>query len=558
MTTQATPGRQRTALDAVAEDYVARYGALDPIAATFMGLSDHADRLTDYSPDAVAARADLSRATIALVQRTPAVDDVDRVTADAMVERLSAELALIDSGEALRSLNVTASPVQTIREVFDISADATVDDVDALAARLAAVPATVASYVASLRQAMSEGNPPARRQAEACAVQCDDNVGDTGFFEQFAATLATRPDVDEALATRLRSGAAAASQAYAQLGDTLRTEIAPLSGHDDAVGRERYAMFSRDFLGMDVDLDETYEWGLAELRFWLAEGATVAGRIAPGGIAGAIEALEADPARRIDGTAAFRDWMQRESDLAVAELGRSHFDIPEPARRLDCLIAPSTTGVIYYNGPSEDFSRPGTMWWSVPKGMTSFSTWQQKTTVYHEGVPGHHLQIASAVLRGDELNRFRRLMCWVPGHGEGWALYAERLMAELGYLDDPGDRMGLVASQLLRSARVVLDIGFHCGLPAPVEAGGGAWTYETAWHFLSTIVPEPQEILRFELDRYLGWAGQAPAYKIGERVWLDLRAAAGRRPGHDLVAWHREALDLGSVGLATLQRALGS
>jgi len=79
------------------------------------------------------------------------------------------------------------------------------------------------------------------------------------------------------------------------------------------------------------------------------------------------------------------------------------------------------------------------MWWSVPSGLDSFATWKEVTTVYHEGVPGHHLQISQSLAEQENLNRWQRLMSWVSGYGEGWATYAERLMGELGYLDDdPG------------------------------------------------------------------------------------------------------------------------
>ena len=121
---------------------------------------------------------------------------------------------------------------------------------------------------------------------------------------------------------------------------------------------------------------------------------------------------------------------------------------------------------MYYTGPSEDLvTRPGRMWWSVPEGDTEFGTWRELSTVYHEGVPGHHLQIAQTVYRKEILNRWMRVAAWVSGHGEGWALYAERLMADLGFLDDPADYLGMLDGQSLRAARVVLDIGIHCGLP---------------------------------------------------------------------------------------------
>jgi uncharacterized protein (DUF885 family) len=285
----------------------------------------------------------------------------------------------------------------------------------------------------------------------------------------------------------------------------------------------------------------------------------VADRIRPGaGVKEAIAALDADPVYRLDGTGALKAWMQDRADEAIANLSGTHFDIPEPVRTIECLIAPTNTGGIYYTGPSDDFGRPGRMWWSVPKGVTRFGTWRELTTVYHEGVPGHHLQVGQTIYRRDLLNKYRRMMSWTSGYGEGWALYAERLMAELGYMDDPGDRMGLLDAQSLRAARVVIDIGVHCGLPAPAEVGGGAWDYDKAWAFLTAHANMDEKTLRFELDRYLGWPGQAPSYKVGERLWMQLRDEVARREGDafDVKAFHRRALDIGSVGLDTLRSAV--
>jgi uncharacterized protein (DUF885 family) len=131
-------------------------------------------------------------------------------------------------------------------------------------------------------------------------------------------------------------------------------------------------------------------------------------------------------------------------------------------------------------------------------------------------------------------------------------------MADLGYLDDPGDYLGMLDGQSMRAARVVIDIGVHCGFPAPAEVGGGPWTYESAWQYLLAHASMAQEFLRFELDRYLGWPGQAPSYKIGERLWLQLRDDARAKAGDDfdLKTFHRRALDIGSVGLDVLRGAV--
>ncbi|WP_432494010.1 DUF885 domain-containing protein [Kineococcus auxinigenes] len=556
----STAPRRPTALDAIAEDHFSALLRLQPALALSVGAPDPAPGLGDRSPAGLAELADLARSTLAAVEATGAADDVDRVTAAALRERLGVELELHEAGEDLGELNVIASPVQDLRMVFDLVPTASEDDWADAARRLAAVPAAVEGYVESLRTAAARGRVAAVRQVGACAAEAASYAAPEGFFGAFAAAAAVdgRP-LEGALAADVARSAGEAARAYGRLASFLRTELLPQAPADDAVGTERYRLFSRYFLGASVDLAETYAWGLDEVARLRDEMARTAREITGSpDVAAAAAALDADPATVVTGAPAFRDWMQQRSDETVAALAGTHFDVPEQVRRLECRIAPTTGGGIYYTGPSEDFSRPGRMWWAVPPGQSTFSTWREATTVHHEGVPGHHLQIGQAAVRAEVLNRWRRQGCWVSGHGEGWALYAERLAADLGFLRGPGEVLGMLDAQLLRAARVVIDIGVHCGFEAPAEVGGGAWTYEAAWSYLTSCSGNHEDVLRFELDRYLGWPGQAPSYKVGQRLWESVRAQVQRREGaaFDLVAFHRRALDLGSVGLDVLRGAL--
>ncbi|WP_298804201.1 DUF885 domain-containing protein [uncultured Pseudokineococcus sp.] len=559
----ATAPRQPSAVDELADAHVDAYAALDPVAATGMGAPGHDDEMTDYSPAGDVARADLARRTLAALEALPADavrDDVDAVTVAAMRERLGLEVEMAGAGVGSGEVTVLATPLQDVREVFDLMPVATADEWAVVARRLALVPDALAGYATSLRAACDGGRAPARRQVRAGAEQAAEFAGAGGFFDALVA--GARPDgaaPGDALAADLERGAAAARGAYADLARALVEDVLPRAREEDACGREEYALRSRLFLGAEVDLEETYAWGLEEVALIEAEMARVAERIRPGaGVEEAIAVLDADPARRLPDAAAFTAWMQRLSDWAVEELGREHFDVPAPLRRLECRIAPSASGAIYYTGPSEDLSRPGRMWFSVPPGQTSFSTWLDTTTVFHEGVPGHHLQVGHAMVRSDVLNRWRRTMAWSSGYGEGWALYAERLMAELGHLDDPGDRMGMLVGSVLRASRVVVDIGLHCGLAAPAEVGGGTWDADKVWAYLTAHARQDEPVRRFEHLRYLGWPGQAPSYKVGERLWLQLREEVRAREGEafDLRAFHRRALDLGAVGLDVLRAAM--
>ncbi|MCC2322839.1 DUF885 domain-containing protein [Cellulomonas xiejunii] len=564
MTPPAAP-RPVSPVDAVADAYVTTSARLNPVEATSLGVPGHERELTDFSPDAAAERAAAARSTLLALEGLASADAVDDVTGAAMRYALGLDVELHDAGERTRLLNNIASPPQQVVEVFDLMATDSEQAWDDVAARLAAVPASVASYVASLRSAAARGDVAAVRQVEAVIVQAQE-VADpqrSAFTRLVRGADAQRVlGDDHPLRSDLERAADAARGAYADLARVLADELAPLAPQEDGVGRDRYTLWSRHHVGAALDLDETYAWGLEELARVQAEQAALAEQIAgPGAsVADAAALLDADPARQLHDTAALQAWMQATSDAAIEALDGSHFDIPAPVRTLECRIAPSHTGVIYYTGPSDDFSRPGRMWWSVPHDVTSFSTWRERTTVYHEGVPGHHLQIAQAVFERATLNSWRRLAAWTSGHGEGWALYAERLMAELGFLDDPGDRLGMLDGQRLRAARVVFDLGMHLGLPAPAEVGD-AWTPQSGWEFLRANVNMPESMLRFEYTRYLGWPGQAPSYKVGQRLWEQARdtarqSAAARGQVFDQRDFHARALALGSVPLAVLPGAL--
>jgi uncharacterized protein (DUF885 family) len=546
-------------VDKIADQYVVRAAELDPVLATLAGIPGYDNRMPDLSPEGFAARAELDRATVAAIGQAAASDERDRVARAAMLERLGVAIEQYDAGDTTSDINVLASWIQLVRQVFDLMPVAGEQAQHDLAARMAAVPAAYAGLRRTYTRAAAEGRIAARRQVEACARQCAGwSDPDTGFYQG----LVARAGATGALRSDLERAAAAAMAATAELGSFLETELLPAAPERDAVGRDRYALASRNFLGATVDLDEAYAWGWTEVRRLEAEMRQVAGQIAAdGSLAQAVAALEADPARRLTSRQALRAWMQDYADHTIAELHGAHFDIPEPARRIECVIAPTNQGNIYYTGPSEDWSRPGRMWWSVPDGVDEFSTWQEVSTIHHEGVPGHHLQIATAVYQRDRLNRWQRTMCFVSGHAEGWALYAERLMDELGYLDDPGNRLGMLDQQLLRAARVVVDLGVHLELRVPAGTGwreGELWNAELAWEFLRSRVHVGDDMLRFELNRYLGWPGQAPSYKLGERIWLQARDEARARHGgdFDLMEFHRQALALGSLGLTPLREAL--
>jgi uncharacterized protein (DUF885 family) len=563
------PSSRPTTVRQVADAYVDAVCVLDPIVATSLGVRPDDDRLPDFSPAGLEAEAELARTTLAQLARVLeadpglADDPVERGCARLLRERLGAELAAHDSGEGYRALSNLFSPVHSVRQVFMLMPSATEEDWAVIARRMARVPEAYRGYRASLEEGTRRGLFVAPRQVHTVVGQLDEWLAGP-YFATFAAA---GPD---ALRGELDSAARAADEAVDGIRDYLRHEYAPrVEGTPDAVGRERYAVAARRWTGSDLGagsgLEEAYAWGWAEHRRILAEQRTEAGKILPGGTP--MEAMQWLTAHgpAVEGVEAIRERLQAMMDEAIETLDGTHFDLAEPVRRVEAMIAPpGSAAAPYYTRPAQDFSRPGRTW--LPTlGRTRFPLWDLVSIWYHEGVPGHHLQLAQWVYVSGQLSTYQTSLGSVSANVEGWALYAERLMDELGFLPDPGTRLGYLDAQQLRAVRVVIDIGMHLGLPIPGDADGvlaghrgEPWTPELARAFLGENSGADPAFLDSELVRYLGLPGQAISYKLGERAWLVGRAAAQQARGaeFDLKAWHMAALSQGSLGLDDLAAEL--
>ena len=547
--------REETEIDKIANDWVRQLAKRSPSYATYLGFPGGEKDVDDFSPDALKQDRDDYAGLISRLEAQEPKDEVDRVTKEAMIADADLSIRTYDSGLLFRNMNNIASPAQDIRDIFDLSPTESVEHWENLEARMSKVPQAIAGYIESLRVGIKNGDTPAKRQVEEIISQAAQIDSPDGFFREFS--KAEGKDLPGSLRKDLTAAGEKATEGYRTFAEFLKSELLPAANTEDAIGSERYALLSERFLGAKIDPDETYEWGKQELARIIEEQSAVANEIKPGAsVEEAVKHLENDPSTKLHGTEELRKWMQKLSDEAIEKLSGSHFEIAEPLKKLECMIAPTKHGGIYYTGPTDDFSRPGRMWWSVPEGVEEFDTWRETTTVYHEGVPGHHLQIAQQTYIKDTLNDWRRLASWSSGHGEGWALYAERLMDELGFLSTPADRLGMLDAQRMRAARVVLDIGVHT--KKPNLEGSAVWDFDYALNFMGSNVNMSKEFVRFEVTRYFGWPGQAPAYKVGQRIWEQIRDDYRSRKGSDfdIKEFHKTALNLGGLGLDTLRSAM--
>lgn len=545
-----------TALNDLTDRYVDELAALDPCLAAVMGIAGQEERLTDFGPRATRERAELARRTLRAVDGTPVAGEAERVAAAVLRERLATEVALADADAYGTLLDTIDGPVQRVRQAVALLDQGADTAWETLLARLRAVPATLAGLRDSLEEARRGGRVAPYRQVVRNARDCRD-------LRQYLAGLPAGHG-DGALRGVLEEAARAADEALSDFASYLTRQLAADAPRLDAVGADRYRLGVREFLGTRLDLAETYTWGWDELARVRAQMSAEAARLAPGEpVPAVLAALDRDPRYQVAGPAALRDRLQELADGAIADLDGTHFVIPAPLLRIDCRVAPSD-GPAFYLAPSEDLSRPGAVWWPLSGSDRPIPTWTVPSTMFHEGVPGHHLQLGVTTLNTGTLNRFQRLACELhPGHCEGWGLYAEQLMDELGYFADPAHRLGMLAGgQQLRAARVVLDIGLHLRLRIPAGTGfheGERWTPRLGREFLTEYCGlGPPGFVDFEIDRYLGRPGQALAYKLGEKVWLEAREAARRRDGaaFDLKRFHQRALDLGPMGLDLLRAEL--
>ncbi|WP_406180296.1 DUF885 domain-containing protein [Streptomyces sp. NBC_01006] len=565
----------------ISDAHVDALVALDPITGTYLGTSVGVGRLPDFSPDGAAAEASLARETLVRLAGSDADTgsdvDVERRCARLLRERLDAELAQYEAGEHVRGVNNISSPLHRVRKVFAVMPTRTSEDWAAIAQRLRAVPDCLSGYRASLAEGVGRGLAAAPRQVRANVAQLEEWLGSTSTTSTMSTTGSAgstgggfgplAAGAPPHLRAEVEAAARVATGAFAELGEWFRREYeaqATGTGAEDAVGRERYGRFARYYTGADLDLDEAYAYGWEEFHRLLPEMRAEATRILPGGQdPWVVLAWLDDHGKSVHGVEEARVWLQSLMDEAVAALDGRHFDIAEPVRNVEsCIAPPGGPAAPYYSQPSLDFARPGRTW--LPTlGRTRFPTHNLVSTWYHEGFPGHHLQLGHWTFVAAGLSRYQTNVAKVSATTEGWALYAERLMDELGFLTDPAHRLGHLDAQMMRAVRVVIDIGMHLRLSIPAHSPfrpGERWTPALAREFLGRYSSRPAAYLDSEVVRYLGRPAQAISYKLGERAWLEgrERARAKQGPDFDLKRWHMAALSLGSLGLTDLSDELGS
>ena len=532
-----------------------------PEWATFVGEHRHGDRLRDASPAAIAAEYAHARVALVEARAIPrgALSTADATSLDIFIHQAE-ETLRFEPFVGFRSLSLGAlGGFQSgFADLLRASPVATRSQVDQVLARVRAYPRRVDQELARLREGLALGWVPPKSVLDRVLAVIDGQLAPgldkSPYFEPFTRLGSDIAEADRE-AQRAQARRAIESDVLPAMhrlrafvaGDYLAA--APANGALSSYpgGAEVYAARVKASTTTDMSPAQIHAIGLRELARLRTEMEAVQREVKfEGSFADFVTHLNTDPKFFHPSPqallAGYRDIAKRidpELPKLFAVLPRAPYGVRAMPPHM------SSDRAEYYNAPALDGSTPG--WFNAnAQAYQKRPIWSMETLAAHEGVPGHHLQIARAVELG-ELPRFRRGGGYTV-YGEGWALYAETLGFELGLYQDPHSRFGHLQDQAWRAARLVVDTGLHAL----------GWSRQRAIDFMAERTGKQLPFVSSEVDRYLSWPGQALAYMTGKMKIVELRDRAKAKLGDrfDIRRFHGVVLDQGSVPLPVLERAV--
>lgn len=529
-----------------------------PESASYRGDARYNDRWTDISLPAIAAREAADRDALARLKA------IDRATLPA-ADQLSYDVFLWQAEKSVerqkyREYQRAVSQrggIQTAEDIAEVLPFATAKDYRDWLARMRGVPKQVDDTIALLREGMAAGNVPPRVLMERIPAQVKSQIVDdpaqSPFYKPFKAFKPGVPEAERAaLQVEARSVIAdAIVPSYRKFaaffeGDYLPKTRDAIAAADLPDGRAYYDFLAGHFTTTDLTADAIHAIGLKEVVRIRAEMEKVKAEVGfQGDLAAFFDHLRSDPKffhKTPDDLFEAYQAISKRIDPELVKVFKTIPRLPYGVRPIPGNIAPDTT-TAYYQPGAVDGTRAGYYYVNLYKPEVR-PTWEMMALSLHEAVPGHHFQFA----RGMELPdvpMFRRVGYFVA-YGEGWGLYAERLGYDMGLYDDPYDRMGQLAYDMWRAVRLVVDTGMHVK----------GWSRQRAIDYFMENAPKTEQDVVNEIDRYIGWPGQALAYKIGQLKISELRERASQAlgPKFDLRAFNDAVLETGSVPLETLER----
>jgi uncharacterized protein (DUF885 family) len=411
------------------------------------------------------------------------------------------------------------------------------------------LPQTIDNETANLREGLRLGYTAPKVNVQRIVEQMDALLAMPPAESPFASpmqrdsTPAFRQEFEQVMANEFYP-------AMRRYRDFLANEYLPAAREATGIaanpnGADCYRAAVRSFTTLDVPAQEIHEIGLREMAKIRTEMQTIAQRsFNTTDVSGLLERFRTDPQymfRTREEIVAYADAAIQRGKAAMPRwFGRlPQADVVvEPYAEFEEKSAPGAS----YETPAEDGSRPGKYRLNT-QNPTQQTRVGIESTAFHESIPGHHLQLAIAQERRDAhiITRFMGN----SGFSEGWGLYSERLADEMGLFSSDLDRMGLLSNEALRAARMVVDPGLHVL----------GWSRQQAIDYMLANTAEPRQAVENEVDRYIGWPGQATAYMLGNLEIRRLREMAERElgPRFDIRAFHDRILENGSVPLPFLR-----
>ena len=549
---------QSAALRGILEDYAAYTRAADPIRAGQRDDREALRRWPDDRPEAVAKRRlllqDLQRRLAGLQE--PLTPE-DRLNRELLARRIGGSLEGFRfdeeripflSGEGFYTLPEITASTTAVRDERDI---------EAWIARLEALPAYFDAQLANMRRGVATGFTQPEMTTRTAIEVLRGLAAEPAEKSALLAPLSAMPaSIPEARRTALRARAVGVIRdrvrpAQAAAAAFLEREYLPAARRGLGVGtlpggRDYYAYLARRHTTTDLTPEAIHATGEREIARIRAEMTAL---VAETGFKGDLPAFIAHLRSAPQFYAADnQDLMEKTTEI----LKRADYALPKWFGKLPRLpygVLPKPQGLesisTGYNPGSPETGVAGAVILSM-SGPRNMPLYGLPAWALHEGVPGHHLQIALAQERAD-LPEFRRnddLTAYV----EGWALYAERLGEEMGLYRDPYERFGRLSLEMWRACRLVMDTGIHVM----------GWSYDRAAACLRENTALSTKDIEAETKRYVGWPGQALAYKVGELEIVRLRAAEEAALGDrfDVRAFHDAVLAEGPMPLALLARRM--
>ena len=431
----------------------------------------------------------------------------------------------------------------------------TPDLADAMVSKVSAMGAYFDEATERVREGLENKRLPVQFAVARVLEQLDEVIEHPADGHPF--TMVNAPDsFDEPQESAYRAALATALTddvipALVRQRDVIRDEIAPVARLDENAGlswlpdgASTYARAIERFTTLEMQAEEIHQIGRMEIDRLGDEYREIAGPLFDTTDLAEIYAqLREDPELHHENGPDVITASEVAFDRARGEMPKWFNIMPES----DCVVRPIESGPIaFYYPPADDGSRPGTFFMNVAD-PTAWARYQVEATAYHEGIPGHHLQIAIAQELGDVVPRFQR-EAFIAAYGEGWGLYTERLADEMGLYSSQLDRVGMLAADSMRASRLVVDTGIHAL----------GWSREKGVEYFATNSPMSLHQIREEVDRYVTMPGQALSYMIGrleiQRMRRDAETALGDL--FDIKAFHDTVLGSGLMPLGTLDRVV--